>query len=571
VRIYDFLHFLKQIFFPEWAKSVYTQEDSKPQKSHKPHKITLGSHSARLTFLLKRIKSHKSVGTFVSLLIHLFLFIVLSLIFVPIQLEDGIFNIIAMQGELLGETTDKDKNNNPEVEIQPPSDLPDSNEPEKTESPENVIEQETESAADIKEPVKPTDDSSDFPAELPSDNAPPQPAIDPRLIKLSQNRSGFQAGGDLSSRSKESRGRLFANDVAGQKGEAAIEAALEWLASHQNRRKGDQQEGGWSFDFGESCVMCRDSGTHGSKIAATGIAVLAFLGAGYTHEKSPGNKYQKVVEDGLLYLVTRVVDTNENGGALNIGNEGMYSHGIAAIALCEAAAMQKNSRSKLLRKKAQDVLRFIENAQDRVGGGWRYNPGEPGDISVTAWQVMALKSGKLANLHISGPVLYKVNEFLDSVEYNGGRAYNYLPINYALTISDQKRGTGADSVWTCNATGLLLRMYLSWEPGERVLDEGIEVIAKRGALYTANAGSTCNLYYAYYGTLLMHHYGEEYWAKWYGDLRDFLVKTQSKSGHESGSWYFKDNYADKGGRLLNTALGVLILETPYRYLPLYRK
>jgi len=79
------------------------------------------------------------------------------------------------------------------------------------------------------------------------------------------------------------------------------------------------------------------------------------------------------------------------------------------------------------------------------------------------------------------------------------------------------------------------------------------------------------LYYAYYATLALHHYGGEHWEPWNSELREFLIRTQSRQGCESGSWYFQDRYCDVGGRLLNTALAVMILETPYRYMPLYRE
>jgi len=78
----------------------------------------------------------------------------------------------------------------------------------------------------------------------------------------------------------------------------------------------------------------------------------------------------------------------------------MYAQALAAIALCEAYGM---TRDEALKEVAQGALRFIVYAQDLEGGGWRYTPGEPGDITVTGWQLMALRSGQLAKLEVPSP------------------------------------------------------------------------------------------------------------------------------------------------------------------------
>ena len=82
-----------------------------------------------------------------------------------------------------------------------------------------------------------------------------------------------------------------------------------------------------------------------------------------------------------------------------------------------------------------------------------------------------------------------------------------------------------------------------------------------------------NLYFAYYASLALHHAGGAAWHKSFAKTRDFLIETQNRgevNPHEKGSWLFHDLYMNDGGRLLNTALSVLILETPYRYLPMYK-
>ena len=144
----------------------------------------------------------------------------------------------------------------------------------------------------------------------------------------------------------------------------------------------------------------------------------------------------------------------------------------------------------------------------------------------------------------------------------GGRRYNYLPSGEWDHL-----GSG-NSPQACTAMGLLMRMYLGWKPGDPFLDDGMEQLARWGLI---SREGQCNLYYAYYATLALHHYGGEHWETWNNKVQELLVQSQSRRDCEAGSWYFQDRYCDVGGRLLNTSLAVMILETPYRIMPLYRQ
>ena len=83
--------------------------------------------------------------------------------------------------------------------------------------------------------------------------------------------------------------------------------------------------------------------------------------------------------------------------------------------------------------------------------------------------------------------------------------------------------------------------------------------------------SANNVYYNYYATQVLHHYHGPIWEAWHPTLRDFLVEAQATKGHESGSWYFDDDFGSNvGGRLYITAMSTMILEVYYRHMPVYR-
>jgi len=331
-----------------------------------------------------------------------------------------------------------------------------------------------------------------------------------------------------------------------QQSELAVERGLRWLAAHR------LDSGGWNFDHRKGICQgqCRNPGSsagiNASTTAATGLALLAFLGAGYTHASG---EYQDPIQRALYYLRSRArpgAHPAENCWDLQEGDKGMYGHALATMAVCEAYAM---TRDPGLRELAQRSIDFIIYAQDKKGGGWRYAPGDQGDTTVTGWQLMALKSAQMSRLHVPSPSLFLICRFLDHVQSQEGACYGYL-------------GPESPPRHTTTAIGLLCRMYSGWGRDNPAMRQGVEYLAKWGP-------SKDDMYYNYYATQVLDHFGGPTWDAWNRQLRESLIASQATEGHEAGSWYFGGGYGDVGGRLYNTAMAVMVLEVYYRYLPLY--
>ena len=360
-------------------------------------------------------------------------------------------------------------------------------------------------------------------------------------------------GGGISGRGPQNRRGLALSGGGTEASESAVELGLAWLAAHQFA------DGGWRFDL-ESCPQChgacRNSGFIQSTTASTGLAVLCFLGAGYTQHEGP---YQETVSKGLYYLVDKMLLTSFGGdlrdqslisqkddGILLVQKSGdMYSQAIATLAICEAYAM---TRDKNLAGPAQEAVNFIVYAQHEKGG-WRYNPGEPGDTSVTGWQITALKSALLGKLEVPREVWYRASEFLDGVQDERGATYGY-----------QEPSTKRRSM---SVVGLFSRMMLGWPRDYSPMLKGMARIAEQ-------APHQNDMYFNYYASQALHHLGGPGWKRWNPRMREYLVKSQATTGHETGSWYFEEVWSKRGGRIYTTTLAILTLEVYYRYMPMYQ-
>lgn len=393
-------------------------------------------------------------------------------------------------------------------------------------------------------PVVPPIDPADSLVPIPTDliaAAAPAPVVPARPASLAGATSPAAAGsgppGDdpFASRRGRGRGRAAEDRGGSAASEAAVERGLAWLARHQ------AVDGSWRFDLSDCRCDggCRDAGTVTSTTAATGLVLLAFLGAGHTQV---GGDYREPVTRGLYYLLSRV-QPSPRGGDLSEGT--MYGHGIATLALAEAFGMTKDD---MLVPPLRAAIRFLETSQDLHGGGWRYLPGQPGDMTVTAWQLAALKSAALTGLEVPSPTIDGVNRFLDAVQSRGGAAYGYR--------SPQAKPC-------TSAIGLLCRLYLGWD-NEAAIDRGLTALAQSGPDPSA-------VYQNFYLSQALLQRNHRLWPRWNARNRDQLVAQQGRIGHELGSWFFSEPDTAPGGRLAHTALATLTLEVYYRLLPVYTR
>jgi hypothetical protein len=209
---------------------------------------------------------------------------------------------------------------------------------------------------------------------------------------------------------------------------------------------------------------------------------------------------------------------------------------------------------------AQIAIDYIQTAQ-HAAGGWRYMPFQAGDMSVTGWQVQALRSAFLAGLRVRKDVLSRTSRFLDFCAAGNppGSAYGYLDKSASPSMT---------------AVGLLSRLYLGWGPKNQAIIAGIDVLRKMPPRENANDKRPMDIYYYYYATQVAFFYGGPEWHEfWNPRMRSWLLDSQViGNGPKSGSWSPDGTLTgSEGGRVLMTSLALLTLEVYYRHLPLYQR
>ncbi len=341
----------------------------------------------------------------------------------------------------------------------------------------------------------------------------------------------------------------------------SVEKGLEWLAKHQT-----PDEGYWDADgFQNQCsgTLCDGRGYPLYDPGVTGLALLAFLGAGYTHT---AGKYKNTVSAAIKFL-KRVQDPEGCFGTQT--GHYMYSHAVATLAMTEAYGM---TNSPLLRRPVEKGLAFLYRAQNPNPSGtgklaWRYSvqPGD-NDTSVTGWVVMALKSARSAGLEVPGSVLEGARAWVDQMtDPATGRC------GYVQSGVSPVRAPGREATWprskseAITAVAMLTRVFLDENPEtSKPIQQGARLCLERLPVWNEGDGSVDH-YYWYYGTLAMFQVSGRQWAKWNKAMKKAIVDHQCKNGCEKGSWDPIGPWGEDGGRVYATAVMTMCLEVYYRY------
>ncbi len=388
-------------------------------------------------------------------------------------------------------------------------------------------------------------DSPDLPEPLPR-FARPGEAV-PR--KAGERPMAADRGpGPFGFRSGDGRRRTALTRGGSGESERAVDAALGWLVRHQ------EPDGRWeAAEFG---------GKKGNDPGVTGLAVLALLGAGHTEK---AGEHKEAVTKAVDWIISR----QDESGCIGAGSPKLgYHHAICGLALAEAYGMAELERTRIAAQKAVD---YSVNVHQQKHGGWRYEPGQGSDTSVTGWFMMQLKSAVVAGLRMDA------RGFQGAIGYLGSVTELPAPGVQFPGRAKYMVGPGEEYTQPMTAIVMLCRQWMGWRRHDPLLVGGANYLYQSLPVWEeADPGmksTKLDFYYWHFGSLAMFQMGGDWWEDWNACVRDMLVEKQhNRPDHPAldGSWDPVGYSGAEGGRVFSTAMGAMCLETYYRYMSLYK-
>jgi hypothetical protein len=310
----------------------------------------------------------------------------------------------------------------------------------------------------------------------------------------------------------------------------AIREGLDYLA----RTQGD--DGAWHDGQGGQAYP----------VAVTSLALTSLL----AHGDSPTRgRYAPQLERGTEFLIKCKTKTGLITSASQESGMPMHGHGFALMYL---ASVYGTLTKESLRDAAKEVIEGgVElTARGQSGaGGWTYVPASGDEGSVTVTQVQALRAAHNSGFLVPRGTIDEAVRYIERCSTpEGGIQYSLgsgggarLAISAAAVATLYNAGEYDAPV----ATRCLAYVWDRFQGGDRWNKDG-------HAFY-------CQLYAAQ----AFYLSGDEYWDKYFPNIRDTLLTMQNKG---EGSWD-----GDGIGKTYGTAIALIILQLPYKFLPVYQR
>ncbi|MCR4318188.1 MAG: terpene cyclase/mutase family protein [Planctomycetes bacterium] len=300
-------------------------------------------------------------------------------------------------------------------------------------------------------------------------------------------------------------------------------------------------------------------------VAITALAGLAFAAGGNLPDTG---EYGNQVRHAIDYLIS-VQSANGYIAAVDDRSR-IHGHGFATLLLAEIYGSTGEERIRIPLQRAVEV---IENSQTREGG-WGYDP-DPNtwdEASTTICVIQALRSASEAGIVVKDETIERATDYVHRCS---------VPARYEDRLGENKPGkvfryslsSGNDrTTFALTAAAVSSLQGLGEYEGE-IVEQGLgwldaQVRTDREvfppiAIMGFSTGGINHFWYAHFyaSQALFHAKNMSFWEDYYPKIRNQLLRTQ----RGSGAW------DSDHGPAYSTSIGALILQIPYKYLPIFQR
>ena len=326
------------------------------------------------------------------------------------------------------------------------------------------------------------------------------------------------------------------NPFAKDRVDQAINKAVKFLTGSQ-------------FDSDSLTGAINERGHHQNLTAMTSLAIMAMAAVGHqsTDETPEGRAMKRAVD-----YVLRPENLHQD---YYFGGDGsrMYGHGIVTLMLGEMLGMGiDDATDRLIRRRLEKATTLIlasqrVNKNSRNQGGWRYTPDSgDADLSVTVWQVMALRSARNAGLDVPPEAIEAAVDYIRRCHHRDGFGYE----------------AGGHPTYAMTAAGLLSMQVCGQHDADEVKDASDWLLKQ-----DLNYHDGWFFYGTYYYAQGMYQRGDEHAQQARQRVENILLRHQS----DDGSWQAQGGQERHVGRVYTTSMAVLSLSMKYHYLPIYQR
>jgi prenyltransferase beta subunit len=313
--------------------------------------------------------------------------------------------------------------------------------------------------------------------------------------------------------------------------QVTIKKALDYLAKSQS------ENGNWGGSADGTTYPC----------VMASLAAMAFLAHGDTPSRGP---YADNIRRAELFILSNARQSGIITSASEEQGRSMYGHGFSMLFLASVYGMETDIRVRdQMKTVIKNAIQLTSKGQS-AEGGWTYIPGAGDEGSVTVTQMQGLRAASNAGFTVPKTTTDGAVKYLEKCKTpEGGIVYSLssrfgpqLAISAAAVATLYSDGKYESPL----ASQCLAYVWKEFQPH----------------MDTFEKGTGHEFYTNLYASQAFYQAGDKYWDAYYPKTREQLRQMQEPDGSFAG---------DSVGPVYGAAVAAIILQLPYKFLPIYQR